>query len=284
MKRRLATAVVAVLLSALAATWMAGSLLVAPRRHVDALPADMHGQSVEFPSASGATVRGWFLPGESGAGVIVLMHGVRGSRMGMTGRARFLGSAGYSVLIFDFQAHGESTGERITIGHLESRDAQAAVDFVRRRVPGEKVGLIGVSMGGAAALLATPRLDVQAWVLEEVYSEINQAITNRLTLRFGSWAEFLTPLLSWQLEPRLGVSPEDLRPIERIGGVTAPKLLIAAAEDRHTLLKESRRLFNAASEPKELWVIDGAQHVDLHVFAKEEYERRVLRFFRENLR
>jgi len=285
MKRKLAFAAVAFLLLALAAAWTVGSLLTAPRRQqIGGLPVDMRGQTVEFPSASGATLRGWFLPGDKGAGAILLMHGVRGSRLDMTERARFLNRAGYAVLLFDFQAHGESTGEHITFGHLESLDAQAALDFVHEQAPGEKVGAIGVSLGGAAALLAQPALDVQALVLEEVYPEIEPAISNRLTMRLGEWATLLTPILAWQIEPRLGVSPDDLRPIARIGNVPAPKLVIAAAEDKHTRLEESQRLFAAASEPKELWVIEGAKHVDLHRFAKEEYERRVLRFFQGNLR
>jgi pimeloyl-ACP methyl ester carboxylesterase len=70
----------------------------------------------------------------------------------MLERARFLLRAGYTVLLFDFSAHGESTGEHITIGYLESRDAQAAISFLRKILPGEKIGVIGVSMGGGSAV------------------------------------------------------------------------------------------------------------------------------------
>src|SRR5260221_510761 len=107
--------------------WLAGSLLSAPaNRPVGNLPTDLNGRNVQFPSTSGATLRGWFLPGKKGAGAIVLMHGVRGSRLDMLDRARFLVHAGYSILLFDFQAHGESTGSHITFGQLESQDAKAA--------------------------------------------------------------------------------------------------------------------------------------------------------------
>src|SRR6185312_6459178 len=115
--------------------------------------------------------------------------------------------------LFDFQAHGESAGEHITFGYLESRDAQAAVDFMRNNAPGEKIGVIGVSMGGAATLLASPPLKIEALVLEMVYPTINQAVSNRLTMRVGAWGAVLTPLLVWQLKPRLGVSADALMPI-----------------------------------------------------------------------
>ena len=169
-------------------------------------PAELGARNVQFQSQSGATIHGWFVPGKKGAGAIILMHGVRANRLSMLGRARFLNHAGFAVLLFDFQAHGESAGEHITFGYLESRDAQAAVGFLRVNAQGEKIGVIGESMGGAATLLASPPLDVDAMVLEMVYPTIKQAVSNRLTRRLGSWAGILTPCLTWQLEPRLGIT------------------------------------------------------------------------------
>ena len=138
-------------------------------------------------------------------------------------------------------------------------------------------------MGGAAALLAFPPLDANAIVIEMVYPTINQAISNRLTMKLGNWASVLTPLLSWQLQPRLGISAQELRPIDKVGNIRVPKLFIVGEADQHTTLEESRQLFNAAAEPKEWWLVSGAKHVDLHSIAKEAYEQRVLDFFGRNL-
>jgi fermentation-respiration switch protein FrsA (DUF1100 family) len=69
-----------------------------------------------------------------------------------------------------------------------------------------------------------------------------------------------------------------------VGQTNVPRLFIAGAQDKATTLDESKLLFNAASEPKELWVIEGAAHVDLHRAATEEYEDRVLAFFNRYLR
>lgn len=212
------------------------------------------------------------------------MHGVRANRLSMLGRARFLAHAGYTILLFDFQAHGESPGEHITFGYLESRDARAAVGFLRQRAPGERIGVIGVSMGGAAALLATPPLEADALVLEMVYPTIYQAIDDRLEMRFGKLGRALTPLLSWQLKPRLGFSTADLRPIDKVGNIRVPKLFIAGANDEDTRIEESRAIFAAAAEPKKLWVVNQAKHEDLLRFASQEYEREVLQFFDRYLR
>lgn len=265
------------------AVWGAGSFLSRPANHsVGALPAQLQGRDVEFESGSGSKLRGWLIPGRKGA--VVLMHGFRGDRRQMLGRVSFLSQAGYSVLLFDFQAHGESPGEQITIGYLESRDAQAAVEFMKKSCPGEKLGVIGLSMGGAAAVLASPALEVDAMALEEVYADIDRATANRMEKYLGAWARHLAPLLIMQLPLRAGIEKTALRPIDCVGAIKVPKLFIAGAKDRHTKLGESRELFAAASEPKELWVVEEAAHVDVHQMAKEEYERRILDFFEKRLR
>jgi len=268
-----------------ASIWIAGGVLTSPApQRIGNIPAGLNGRSVEFRSESGSTLHGWFVPGKAGAGAIVLMHGVRSNRLSMVNRASFLSQAGYSVLLFDFQAHGESSGTHITFGSLESKDARAAIQFLRDNAPGEKIGVVGVSMGGAAAILATPPLSVDAIVIEMVYPTINEAVNDRLTLRLGNWARILTPLLIVQLRPRLGVDPAELRPIDHVNQLTFPKLFIAGADDRHTTIEESRRIYETARAPKELWIIPGAAHVDLHEAAKIEYELRLLNFFKSNLK
>jgi len=265
--------------------WGAGSFLSRPANHtVGGLPAHLQGRDVAFESGLGSKLRGWLIPGRKGAGAIALMHGFRGDRRQMLARASFLSEAGYGVLLFDFQAHGESPGEQITIGYFESRDTRAAVEFMKKNFPGEKLGVIGLSMGGAAAALASPALEVDAMALEAVYPDIERATANRMERYLGAWARGLAPLLIMQLPMRAGIEKEALRPIDRVGAIKAPKLFIAGAKDRHTKLDESRELFDAASEPKELWVVEEAAHVDVHQLAKEEYERRILDFFEKRLR
>lgn len=261
-----------------------GSLLAAHNFSVGKPPLDLNAVNVEFKSESGATVRGWFIQGREKAGAVILMHGVRSSRLDLIGRARFLSRAGYTVLLFDFQAHGESKGEHITLGYLESRDACAAVNFLKEAAPNEKIGVIGISMGGAAALLAHPPLEANALVLEEVYTTVEDATANRLAERFGGWAKFLSPCLTYQIRPRLGFSAGELCPIKKVKDNKSPKLFIVGAQDKYTTLEESKALFDAARGEKEFWSIDGAGHIDLHAFAKEEYEQRVLSFFEKHLR
>ncbi len=121
-------------------------------------------------------------------------------------------------------------------------------------------------------------------VLESVYPDVNDAVKNRLRIRFGAIGQWLSPLLISQLRLRLGIDPEVLRPVDGIKSVRCPVLIISGTEDRRTTLDESMRLYRAAPHPKEFWAVPGAAHVDLHRFAQDEYEERVIAFFRKYLK
>jgi len=284
MFRKLALGLFLLACLAFAGLWIAGSVLIHPAREiVGAPPSDFPASTVIFKSSSGALIHGWFLRG-NGRGAILLLHGVRANRLAMLDRARFLDASGYSVLLIDFQASGESTGDAITFGHLESKDAIAAVDQLRKLAPGEKIGVLGTSMGGAATLLANPPLNVDAMILEQVYPTLSQAIEDRLQIHMGILGSWFAQLLMSTVKPHLGFSLDEMRPIDKIGKIGAPKLLIVGDADRDTKISESLAMFDAASAPKELCIVHGARHVDFYRYSGSAYQIRVLGFFNKWLR
>jgi uncharacterized protein len=285
--RRTALLVLGCLLAALVAVGglcAVGLWAAAPSRSAVTLPPALGAaESVRIPSASGSVLRGWFLPGRTGGGAVVLMHGIHSDRSSMVRRAELLHGLGFAVLLFDFQAHGESPGRHVTFGHLEAMDAAAAVDFVRRRLPDERVGAIGASLGGAAAVLGDRPLPVDALVLESVYPDIGSALVNRLRLRLGRWlgpplSPVIAALLLPLLPPLLDIEAGDLRPIDRIGRVTAPLLVASGTEDARTPIGEARDLFARAPAPKQFWAVPGAAHVDLEAWAPDAYRRTAVAF------
>lgn len=262
------------------AIWFVGWLLVHPAmRVVGTPPPDMHAESVIIGDDLGNSIHGWFVAGSKKQGVVLLLHGVRADRSSMLERARFLHAAGYGVLLIDFQASGESPGEAITFGYREAGDVKAALRYLHRRLPGEHMGIIGTSMGGAATILAAPDVDADAVVLEQVYPTIHQALEDRLVVYLGSPGRWVAPLMLATLHAHLGIDPAQLRPIDHIASLAMPKLLIAGDGDRRTTIDESNAMFSAALAPKELWVIHGAGHVDLCRYAGQAYRVRVLHFF-----
>ena len=264
-------------------SWWVGSRLTAPARMVvGPPPAGLDFEEIVIPRESGPTLRGWYLPGDPAQGTVVLLHGIRGSRLQMVDRARLFHDEGYATLLIDLQAHGESEGEHITAGYLERLDVAAAVQLARRRKPNRPVAVVGASLGAAATLLASP-LDIDAFVAEAVYPTIEEAIDNRVRSRLGFLSPLATQMLLIQLKPRLGVSTSQLRPIDYINKIGCPLLIISGSDDRYTTRAETERLFQAAREPKQLEIFSGAAHVDLHHFDPEKYAGVVVKFLKNHL-
>jgi len=263
--------------------WVGGQL-VAPRMAlVGPAPGDLHAESVVIPGQAGP-IHGWWISGAANEASVLLLHGIRADRTAMLGRARLLARHGYSVLLIDLQAHGESPGEAITLGLRESAGVELAREWIRRRRPGKPIGAIGVSLGGASIVLGPSPSGFDAVVLEAVYPDARQALRNRVAMRLGAVAApWLGKLLEMQMEPRLGVSPEQLRPIDHIAAIGAPVLVIAGGKDRHTTPTESAALFARARVPKEYWLLPDAAHQDFLHADPNGYESKVLGFLDRNL-
>jgi alpha-beta hydrolase superfamily lysophospholipase len=285
-------AVAAILLLGLCGSVLAvGLRLSTPYARTISLPPESlaGAETVQISSASGSSLRGWWLGGQPHGGAVVLMHGVHSTRLAMVRRAARLHDLGFAVLLFDFQAHGESPGRHITFGHLEALDAAAAVDFARRHAPDEKIAVIGVSLGGAATLLGPKPLKLDALVLESVYPDIDAALGNRLRVGLGPTAgrifpAILTPAFELLLPPIIGVRPSQLRPIAHIGEVTEPLLMLSGDIDNSTTLAEARMLFDRAPQPKQFVAVPGAGHVNLESYDPDGYWRVVLPFLESHLR
>jgi len=281
--RRLSILLLGLLMGGAVLSWLAGSTLVAPTQHLVPRPAGLQADKVQIERGNGPPVAGWFLRG-SGKGAILLLHGIRADRRQMLGRARFLATSGYSVLLIDLPGHGESVAPAITFGLREADGVQAALAFLREQTPGEPLGLIGVSLGAASFMLCKTCLQVDAVVLESMYPTIEEAVEDRLRQRAGVLAMPLSRLLLWQLPLRLDINQQQLRPIDAMPGLRMPVMVAAGERDLHTTIEETRRIFAGAAQPKALWEVPGAAHVDLHAYAPREYEERIGRFLAHSFR
>jgi fermentation-respiration switch protein FrsA (DUF1100 family) len=282
-RRFLLVAVAAMALAGAGASWWVGSELVRPAQHRVALPPDFPARVLTI-QGSGRTIAAWWVDRGERTPAVLLLHAIRADRLSMVARARLLARHGFSVLLIDLQAHGETLGSAITLGWRESADARSALEWLRHERSSSRVGVIGCSLGGAAVLLGGQPSGFDAAVFEAVYPRAARAIENRIRIGLGPLAPVLTPFLLVQLRPRLGIAASDLEPIRSIGRFGGPVLIAAGSEDRHTTLDESRELFEAAAQPKELWVVPGAMHQDLLSFDPIGYEARVVGFLARYLR
>ncbi len=282
--RRTCLVLLILALMGITASWFVAGALIAPHpSSIGPAPSDLPAETISLPSKSGSQIAGWHLMAKDPKGVLVLLHPIRGSRLSMLPRARLFLAAGYSIVMIDLQAHGESKGPCITMGMREKFDARAAVNFAKTTYPKLQVGVVGCSLGGAAALLAAP-LPIDALVLEAVFPNIEDAVHNRVRERLGPFASIPAQLLLAWLEPRTGAKTALLRPIDQLPKLTCPIFVLGGKKDAHTPPAETRNMFQSAGGPKELWLVDEAAHVDLYSAAPQEYEARVLSFLKRHLR
>ena len=283
MRRRLGLAALILIGLILGGSWLAGSIMVAP--HQSAAPAGL-GQTVRLTTSDGVPIAGSYWPGRRPGGpAVLLLHGVDSSRASFARHAAWLNGLGYAVLAIDFRGHGESGQVARSFGLNEARDADAGLAFLRQGAPGRRVGVIGTSLGGAAALLGdSGPLPVQAMVLQAVYPDLRRAIFNRIAQRTGSFLAWCgEPLLSVQSWPRFGVGPGRLSPVEAIRRFPGPVLVIGGTGDRSTPPEETRELYAAAPGPKTLWLVPGIGHAAMGAIWDDAYRARVLALFQASL-
>lgn len=253
----------------------------------DGLPRDpgdlgLAFEEVRIGTDDGVSLAGWFIPaGRDTRAAVVVLHGFTGHRLAELGAFVPWLQPQYNVLQFDFRGHGSSGPAAVTLGARERRDVAAAVSYLAARGLGP-VALFGISMGAAIAIVAAPELPVVAVVADAAYADLHHPIRNMLRRERYPLA---------RLGSRLIVTAGGLRagerlvsPIQRVGRI-APRalLLIASRADWLIDYTQSVRLYGAAAQPKELYIVDQADHASARWVGGPEYERRVLDFLARHL-
>lgn len=245
-------------------------------------------ESVSFHSADGTKLAGWYLP-PSGKpkGVIVLCHGVDGNREDVLAPAAILHKHGYATMLFDFRARGESEGGHSTLGWKETDDLLAAIALVKSRpeLKDVPIGLMGHSTGGAAVLMGASRCpDVRAVIAESPFAQLDHAVDNHFSQVFGRMRLIFEVPSRWFGERLIGRSAAEISPVTDISRIAPrPVLLIEDAEDRLCPPSETHALYEACIEPKSIWTVPGAGHIQAINVQPKEFERRITAFLDENL-
>jgi fermentation-respiration switch protein FrsA (DUF1100 family) len=171
----------------------------------------------------------------------------------------------------------------VTLGALEWIDLQSAVDYLETRddVDPERIGAFGLSLGGSVAILAAakdPR--IRAVVADSAFSDATNVISRGFKLIFHLPSFPFAPITVRFAEWKTGARVHAIRPANVIGQISPrPILLIQGEEDSLVTPKNASENFAAAREPKEIWWVPGADHVEASAIMREEYEDRIVAFF-----
>ena len=251
---------------------------------------DAANETAEFTTSDGVALHGWFLRHEGERRVIVVMHGYRGEKSDVLGMSTALWRAGFDVLLFDFRGRGRSDRAPFSMGLWEAADLAAALDWVSDRVPGARVGLLGYSMGGVVAILGGADARVAAIVTDSAFGSQREVLAHaaeRDARRvFKGWVpgQAFLPAMEWwhrrSGKPGFG----EIAPIDRLAALAGkPLLFIHGTRDRWIPLEQARRLIEAAPEPREAWLVEGAIHCGAYFVDRAAYCERVASFFARHL-
>ncbi|MFN8472355.1 MAG: alpha/beta hydrolase [Anaerolineae bacterium] len=253
-----------------------------------ATPADfsLPFEDATFTSRDRTTLRGYWIPPKDSAckAAVVICPGREGSLDSDLSYTVPLWTAGYGVLIFDWRAHGRSEGRAITLGYRERDDLRAALDWLSTRGV-ERVGLLGLSMGGATAIgVAADDARVAAVVADSTFAEVKTVILGGLRERYvrNRFAYPLASLVIFGISWQAGGSVSSADPLHVVSRV-APRalLLIHGAQDPYVPMDSIFRLYRTARSPKELWVVPEASHRESAAMRPREYWARIMTFFTE---
>lgn len=236
-------------------------------------------------ASDGVELHGWKVhPPAPNGDWVLLFHGVSDNRSGTLGHAEFLLRHGYSVVMMDSRAHGASAGDMATYGWKERNDTVAIVDALYSTESVRRLYALGVSMGAAIALQSAavePR--IEGVIAENPFADLREVSYDYGGLRFSPFLgkTLFRPATIFGMDAMAragGFDPDTVSPENGVAARPFPVLLICGTRDHTIPCRHAERIYKAATGPKDLWVVEGAEHASALGHAPVEYEARVIRF------
>ncbi len=217
-----------------------------PTRPIQATPADfgLDYEDVKFVAEDGCLLHGWWIPCENAKGTIIHCHGNAGNIGDRASLAADLNRLGLNVFIFDYRGYGQSRGIPTEQGTY--RDARAAYEVVRARysdVENPPVIVHGQSLGGAVAIQLALDKPIRGLIVESAFSS---------TIDMGQTVYPWLPV-TWLCRYRYDS-------ISKVGRLKMPKLFAHSPQDEIVPMALGRKLFDAASPPKQFITLRGGHN------------------------
>ncbi len=234
-------------------------------------------QDVRIDGNGDYALAAWWVPSRN-RGAVIVLPGSGSTRDDVIDHAAVVANAGYGALLLDLAGHGDSDGRLMDFGWGSNLDVSRAVTWVLAQPGVERVGLLGLSMGGEVALTTAgedPRIAavVAEGATARTWDDVRQLPESNPIATANSWLEFrLTNLLA-------GTDPP-IPLIRAVEQIDAPVLLIAGNAPREESL-DTR--YAAAAPDATLWSLADSGHIQALSTHPDEYRQRVLDLFARTL-
>ena len=219
-------------------------------------------EDVTFSTTDGLTLRGWFFPaGRPGAPAMIYAPATSHDQRSGLSLVPAFHDAGYNVLLFSYRGHALSDGRKgsFTYGEAESRDVDAAAQFLFEAKGIRQIGVVGHSVGAVSAILSAARNPLIDAVV--AVAPFNCVTDVWFTSRPKLVPPFVLDWTLWVAEKTRGFDREQVCPLQVVEQIAPrPLLVIHGTEDRRITEAQVQELFAAAEQPKALWLVEGASH------------------------
>jgi hypothetical protein len=247
-------------------------------------------EDVSITTADGITLSAWFIPGASerdtDGATLIFLHGLGGNRVALLDQAVIAANQGYNALLPDLRNHGTSGGDVSTIGYKEAEDMRAVVDYVIARpdVNAERIGVVGFSLGAVTALRAAAQIpEIRAVVSQSGFSSVAGSANEIVTALSGRAPFPSDGVVLWFVDTLAGVPVSSVNGVEDVAQAARPTLIMHGEQDTVINVRSAQQLYDAAAEPKELYLIPNTGHGGLVQAEPAEFERRFLMFLDAHL-
>lgn len=232
--------------------------LRAPRLRHARTPADigLDARELRLPTANGKRLFGWFVAaaGDAPRPAVVVMHGWGANAALMLPTVRPLVEAGISVLLLDARCHGASDDEAFTSMPRFAEDMATGLDWLKRQagVDGQRLALLGHSVGAAAALLcASQRDDIAAVVSLAAFAHPQEVMRRLLAEQRVPYAPFGWYVLR-HVQRVIGHRFDAIAPVTTLPRVRCPVLLVHGRDDLTAPFSDAERLHALAGVKSQL--------------------------------
>lgn len=221
-------------------------------------------QDVRFQAEDGVNLHGWWIEAPESAAVLLWCHGNAGNIIDRLDNIAALYRRRLSVFIFDYRGYGQSEGKPSEPGLY--KDALAAYDTLTLRLGAkpERIVIFGRSLGAAVAAELAVRRKAAGLILE----------TPLHSIKAVAQAHYGLLPVHVLLRDRYDLT-------SRFKDIAIPVLVIHAENDTIVPLELGRKVYEAAREPKDFYLIKGAGHNDTYIVGGEPYFDRLITFMRE---
>lgn len=247
---------------------------------------------VSITTRDGLTLRAWYIePEQPNGSSAILLHGVTDNRLGVSGYGELLLQHGYSVLLPDARAHGDSDGNLASYGFREGPDVHQWVDWIYQNHPAKCVYGFGESMGAGIILQSLTREQrFCAVAAESPFADFREGAFDRVghtvgILNVPGAQAFLRPAIevgALYALVRYGLDLDAVSPRKAVAASTTPVLLIHGTADMNIRPKNSELIHNASLDHSVLWEVPHAAHCGAWSTEHQEFEDRLLGFFKEH--